>query len=157
MSEAVTDVLIDHGDRKVVHTLSANEGARFSSDGMERLVDQAGKDVDLCELLVERPDLSEETTDKLLPLVCAGLATRLAEHGLVIEDGDSAGAMRELRRHFSEAMRHRRENVQNTEALGVLVKNGTLPLDSAAWISASNDSSGSRTGRTQGIGSGKVT
>src|SRR3954469_19478464 len=58
LPEKVTDVLIDRGDREVVHTVTANHGARFSSYGMDRLVEKCEEDLELRELLVERPDLS---------------------------------------------------------------------------------------------------
>ena len=37
----MTDVLIDRGNRDVVHTVTANHGARFSDYGMDRLVELA--------------------------------------------------------------------------------------------------------------------
>jgi hypothetical protein len=41
LPEKVTDVLIDRGERDVVHTVTGNHGARFSESGMDRLLDVA--------------------------------------------------------------------------------------------------------------------
>ena len=93
--EKVTDVLIDRGDRGVVHAVTANHGARFSDHGMDRLLDKAEDDVNLRELLVERPDLSPRTVDKLLPLISESLMLRLAERGYEL-DGAVSPDMVEL-------------------------------------------------------------
>ena len=89
--EKVTDVLIDRGDREVVHTVTANHGARFSDHGMDRLLDNAHDDVDLRELLVERPDLSSQSVDKLLPLVSEFAADEARRARLRGEGSDSIG------------------------------------------------------------------
>ena len=89
--EKVTDVLIDRGDRGVVHTVTANHGARFSDHGMDRLLDKAHDDVDLRELLVERPDLSSQSVDELLPLRLRVAADEACRARLRGEGSDSIG------------------------------------------------------------------
>src|ERR1700693_4789289 len=51
LEEAVTDVLIDRGDREIVHRLARNAGARFSEIGFTTLVHNAESDESLAEKL----------------------------------------------------------------------------------------------------------
>ncbi len=44
LSENVTDILVDRGDRTVLRTVSGNEGAAFSEHGFDRLVERGGVD-----------------------------------------------------------------------------------------------------------------
>jgi Uncharacterised protein conserved in bacteria (DUF2336) len=47
----VTDVLVDRGDREVMHTLAGNGGAAFSNAGYSILVKRAEGDASLMEKL----------------------------------------------------------------------------------------------------------
>jgi len=44
LSEDITDVLVERGDREVVHTVARNHGARFSDAGFRNLVTQSSND-----------------------------------------------------------------------------------------------------------------
>jgi hypothetical protein len=57
LEEAVTDVLIDRGDREVTHRLARNSGARFSDTGFTTLVRNAETDESLAEKLGLRIDI----------------------------------------------------------------------------------------------------
>jgi uncharacterized protein (DUF2336 family) len=57
LEEAVTDVLIDRGDREVAHRLARNAGARFSETGFMTLVRNAETDEKLAEKLGLRLDI----------------------------------------------------------------------------------------------------
>jgi uncharacterized protein (DUF2336 family) len=57
LEEAVTDVLVERGNREVVHTLTTNSGARFSEAGYGALVKKADGDDDLAEKLGLRLDI----------------------------------------------------------------------------------------------------
>jgi uncharacterized protein (DUF2336 family) len=57
LEEAVTDVLIDRGDREVTHRLARNAGARFSETGFTTLVRNAETDESLAEKLGLRIDI----------------------------------------------------------------------------------------------------
>jgi uncharacterized protein (DUF2336 family) len=57
LQASVTDILISRGDRDVLHTLSANKGARFSDPGLTRLVERAETDDKLAENIGVRADL----------------------------------------------------------------------------------------------------
>jgi uncharacterized protein (DUF2336 family) len=131
LSTAVTDVLIDRGDERVVRRVSANHGACFSDWGFEQLLDKARQDVNLQELLVERPDLSRSTVDRLLPLVSEVLALKLAQRGYDPRSANSPDLMRVTRERFEEALRDRRVAIRSVAALGELVACGDLTLEQA--------------------------
>ncbi len=78
LSPAVTNVIVERGDRDVVHKVVANAGARFSRFGMSTLVMRADGDDELIETIAGRSDVSpivfsqlidyatEEARDRLL-------------------------------------------------------------------------------------------
>jgi len=127
--EKVTDVLIDRGDRKVVHVVTANHGARFSNQGMDRLLDKAHDDVDLRELLVERPDLSPQSVDKLLPLVSESLLMKLAERGYEVKGRIPPDMIQALRQRFTSALRIRKEDIRQVSAVIEAIRQGHATLD----------------------------
>jgi uncharacterized protein (DUF2336 family) len=66
LSETVTDVLVQRGDRTVLRTVSANEGARFSERGMSGLIDRSEGDETVIENLAHRADqLTPEQATRL--------------------------------------------------------------------------------------------
>jgi uncharacterized protein (DUF2336 family) len=57
LPEAVTDVIVDRGERKVIRRLADNASARFSDTGYKRMVAHAEADDELTEILGLRIDL----------------------------------------------------------------------------------------------------
>jgi len=57
LSEAVTDVLVERGDRDVVHSVVTNIGARFSEAGFRMLVDRSSNDDVLATAVGQRSDI----------------------------------------------------------------------------------------------------
>lgn len=57
LSEAVTDILVERGDRDVVHSVVKNKGARFSDAGFRTLVDRSTGDDALASELGMRSDI----------------------------------------------------------------------------------------------------
>ena len=53
---AVTDVIVDRGEGKVIRKLANNAGARFSDEGFSSIVARAGADDELVEILGLRAD-----------------------------------------------------------------------------------------------------
>ena len=131
LSEVVTNVLVDRGDREVVHTVSANDGARFSPYGIDQLIEKAQDDVDLHAILVERPDLSQETVDKLLPLISGHLVIKLAERNFDVGELLSPQMTETIRQRVTAALRDRRANIRQTEYYMEQVREGVLTLDEA--------------------------
>lgn len=131
LSEKVTDVLVDRGHIGVVRTVSANHGARFSDQGMDRLVEKAHEDVDLRELLVERPDLSQPIIDKLLPILSESLVTKLAERGYEVRGAIPADMIRALRKRFAAALRTRKEDIRQVGVVIEEIRQGHAKFDDA--------------------------
>jgi uncharacterized protein (DUF2336 family) len=78
LSEAVTDVLVDRGDRQVVRSVVTNAGARFSEQGFGKLVSRAGDDDNMAESLGLRSDIPRHHFLKLLQIASASVREKLA-------------------------------------------------------------------------------
>lgn len=63
--EAVTDVLVERGNRAVVSATAQNAGARFSDFGVSTLVRKARDDGDLALCVWSRPDIPRQNLIKL--------------------------------------------------------------------------------------------
>jgi Uncharacterised protein conserved in bacteria (DUF2336) len=131
LPEKVTDVLIDRGGREVVHTVTANHGARFSDYGMGRLVEKCEEDVDLRELLVERPDLSPHVVEKLVPLLSESLVMKLAERGYEVHGALPPDMIAQLRQRFTAALKQRKENILRVSLVIDQIRQGKMQLDDA--------------------------
>jgi uncharacterized protein (DUF2336 family) len=77
LEEAVTDVLLDRGDREIVHRLARNAGARFSENGFTTLVHNAETDESLAEKLGLRLDIPLRLLRDLLLKATEAVRTRL--------------------------------------------------------------------------------
>jgi uncharacterized protein (DUF2336 family) len=77
LSEAVTDVLVDRGDDRVVHKVVKNKGARFSLAGYGKLTSRARYDRKLTLALGERSDLPRQYFLKLLEAASSTVRARL--------------------------------------------------------------------------------
>jgi uncharacterized protein (DUF2336 family) len=78
LPEAVTDVIVDRGERKVIRKLANNASARFSDAGYSGIVARAGADDELTEILGLRIDLPIEFLRDLLRRATNAVRTRLA-------------------------------------------------------------------------------
>jgi Uncharacterised protein conserved in bacteria (DUF2336) len=77
LSERVTDVLLERGDRRVIHKVAANRGARFSLAGYEKLTHCARRDRKLTLALARRRDLPRQYFLKLLESASASVRAKL--------------------------------------------------------------------------------
>jgi len=71
ISEAITAILIDRGEPKVVHTVAKNAGARISDDGFRALVLRAGHDTELALHVGTRRDIPRQHFLKLFETASA--------------------------------------------------------------------------------------
>ena len=156
LSEPVTDALVERGDRRVVRTVVANKGARFSLAGYGKLTTRARYDRKLTLALGERQDLPRQYFLKLLETASASVRAKLeAANPLAaaairdtIDDVATAmqqqtrktsnqypTAMREAKRLFNvgpatEAQLHARAQAQEFERTVIaLAKLGRFPID----------------------------
>jgi hypothetical protein len=77
LSERVTDVLVERGDRGVIHKVAANRGARFSLAGYDKLTHRAQRDRKLTLALARRRDLPRQYFLKLLESASASVRAKL--------------------------------------------------------------------------------
>jgi uncharacterized protein (DUF2336 family) len=77
LPEAVTDVIVDRGERRVIRKLANNAGARFSDAGYSNIVARADADDELTEILGLRIDLPLEYLRDLLRRATNAVRTRL--------------------------------------------------------------------------------
>jgi uncharacterized protein (DUF2336 family) len=77
LPEAVTDVIVDRGERKVIRKLANNASARFSDTGYSGIVARGGADDELTEILGLRIDLPLEFLRELLRRATDAVRARL--------------------------------------------------------------------------------
>jgi uncharacterized protein (DUF2336 family) len=78
LPEAVTDVIVDRGERKVIRNLAGNATARFSDTGYQGMVAHAQADDELTALLGVRIDLPAKFLRDLLQRATETVRARLA-------------------------------------------------------------------------------
>jgi uncharacterized protein (DUF2336 family) len=78
LSEAVTDILVERGDRAVVHSVVTNVGARFSDAGFRLLVNRSAADDDLATIVGMRSDIPRPYFLVLLEKASSTVRARLA-------------------------------------------------------------------------------
>jgi len=77
IAPSVTDVLLDRGNREVIHKLAYNAGASFSESGFTTLVLKAGADQQLTEAIGLRLDVPSHLFQKLLTQATKTVRARL--------------------------------------------------------------------------------
>lgn len=105
LSEQVTDVLVDRGDRRVARRVTCNKGARFSHHGFDRVSGRAETDEELAEAVAQRPDLPPELFERLVRR-----ATEIVRRRLM------AAAQPELRERVTEVLASVSRQVARSEA-----------------------------------------
>lgn len=87
LSENVTDILVERGDTDVLKTVGGNEGALFSDDGFDHLLERGREAPEIHRTVAIRSDLTEERAERVMAI--------LAElgHGDDAASGSEAGAI----------------------------------------------------------------
>jgi len=101
LSEEVTDVLVERGDRRVVRKVVRNRGARFSLAGYGKLTVRARRDSQLTLALGRRSDLPRVCFLKLLEAASASVRARLEA-----ENPQAADAVRDTIDDVATVMQH---------------------------------------------------
>lgn len=81
VDEAVTTVLVDRGDSKVLSKVAENKGAEFAKSSFLKLVEKARADETIQAALIDRVDLPEEAAKALVPLLTEELQGRVSALG----------------------------------------------------------------------------
>lgn len=156
LSEAITDVLVERGDQRVVHRVVKNKGARFSLAGYGKLTTRARYDRKLTLALGERSDIPRQYFLKLLEAASSTVRAKLevanpklaaairesvddvaTEMQREVRKGSRAhtAAVREAKRRFNvrpitEASVHGPAHAQDFEKTAVaLARLGVFPID----------------------------
>jgi uncharacterized protein (DUF2336 family) len=77
LSEAITDVLVERGDREVVRSVASNTGARFSNHGFRRLVTRSTGDDILATSVGSRRDIPRAHYLKLIERASVAVREKL--------------------------------------------------------------------------------
>jgi len=101
LSEIVTDVLVERGDRHVVQKVARNNGACFSLAGYGRLTTRARYDRKLTLVLGQRSDIPRQYFLKLLETASASVRAKLEA-----ANPQAAAAIRESVDDVATAMQH---------------------------------------------------
>ena len=125
LTPPVTDVVVERGSKDAVRALAANHGAQFSDHGMRTLIHKSQEDASLQAMIAERPDLSVEAINTLLPIVSQELASRLRA---ALADLNVA----EVGDHIADWMEDRRCNIDTTDGLIEAVREGGRDVNAAA-------------------------
>jgi uncharacterized protein (DUF2336 family) len=109
LTEAVTDVLIARGNRRVVRRTARNQGARFSLAGYDKLVKYARDDSNLACAIGQRTDIPRQCFLKLLETASATVREKLEainpQAASAIRDSVAQVAV-SMQRETREASRH---------------------------------------------------
>jgi uncharacterized protein (DUF2336 family) len=91
ITEDVTDVLVERGDREVINSVARNHGARFSGAGFLHMVKRAEGDSILAENLGLRKDIPRGVFQQLIAKASDDVKNRLAQErpGMFDEIQDS--------------------------------------------------------------------
>lgn len=78
LSSRLTDTLVVRGDQKVVRTLAANEGAEFSENGFDVLVQKSAADETLAVTVASRGDLPALHFDRVIARASQAVLEKLS-------------------------------------------------------------------------------
>ena len=98
LRELVTDALVEHGDPQVLLSVAGNAGARFSGEGLERLIERARGDDGLAERVGRRADIP--------PLAFALLIQTASERVRVKLQAELPHAAYQIRESVEKAAHH---------------------------------------------------
>ena len=118
IEEQVTEVLVDRGDRNVVHRLATNVGASFSDTGYSKLVRRAEADDHLIEKLGRRIDIPLHLFRELLLKAGEAVRNRL----MAVLGPERRDLVRQIVEEMSTQVAHQAPATRNIEAAQRLVQ-----------------------------------
>lgn len=135
LSESITDVLVERGSNSVLHTVSDNQSASFSRQGMNLLVSRASGDTALCMKLVARADLTQATVDQMKDLLDESLAAGLAARGFEIDSVLSPTILADAKSKYDKLVRAHLRGARNCDTLIDEIDKGRMSTDDAVTAS----------------------
>lgn len=88
LSESITDILVERGDNGVLKTVGGNEGAEFSEEGFDRLLERGREEPAIPRTVAVRSDLSDGRAERVMRLLA-----ELGEDDLELRPESEAAAM----------------------------------------------------------------
>ena len=125
LSEKITDILVERGDSSVLKTVGGNEGAAFSDEGFERLLDRGREAATIPLAVAVRSDLSDVRAERVLRV----LAELGEDGGIDFASDNEAAAIARLAR---------RQRLEVSQLITDL-KGGTRALDDVVIMLAEED------------------
>lgn len=140
LSEMITDVLVDRGNREVLSKVAANYGARFSRLGMSTLAMRADGDDELISIIAQRSDIptavytqllsyaTENTRKHLLamtsesPDVINRALNSISAHASVTITGRGVAAAQRFYRTFRQDIEQTRTNIHKLADSGRIIE-----------------------------------
>jgi uncharacterized protein (DUF2336 family) len=130
LSEALTDILVERGDREVVHAVVKNRGARFSDSGFRALVHRSSGDDALASEVGMRADIPRKHFLMLLEKASSAVRARLAAENPQAAGADLDGVMAEVVGGIRDEARNASPAFAAAEA-AVWQQNRTRPITEA--------------------------
>ncbi len=112
LSESVTDVLVERGNKRVVRTVAGNKGARFSLAGYGKLTARARYDRKLTLTIGQRSDIPRQYFLKLLENASASVRAKLEA-----ANPQAAAAVRDAVDGIASTMQHEARAVSQEYAV----------------------------------------
>ncbi|MGB1539322.1 MAG: DUF2336 domain-containing protein [Rickettsiales bacterium] len=94
VSEDVTDAIVRNvsqsrilpEDARVINTLLTNQGAHFREDTLELVIDEAPRHEIWHQSLIDRPELTTRTINKIAQFVSRAMIMEMEERGMITEE-----------------------------------------------------------------------
>ncbi len=130
LSEAVTDVLVERGNRRVVTRVASNDGAKFSFKSYERLVQHARDDRSLVLAIGRRSDIPRQCFIRLLETASAEVRSKL--------EAMNPQAAREIRDTIADVAETMQREVRETSRRHAVAARDARYLHRARRLSEAN-------------------
>ena len=131
ISEQVTDSLVQRGNQAVLHSVSGNDGARFSEQGFSTLTERAAGDETLQQNLVARKDLTAARVKQLRPMLTERLRERLDQAGISAGDAGLEKLVSTTAQRVEMEMREAQRGRLEIRVLISEVRDGKRHIDQA--------------------------
>lgn len=128
LSEAVTDMLIERGDHRVLEGVTLNTGARFSDEGLRELTVKTVEFAELGPLLAAREDIDFERLERIVGSLEHSAGERLRD--FLRQHRDAASELARVAREQMEAARekHHQDRLEALR-LAAQIRDGRYRLD----------------------------
>jgi uncharacterized protein (DUF2336 family) len=133
VGETVTDVLVKKGDDTVLGSLAVNNGAQFSRDGMETIVERAKDNDDLELSLAKRADVPADLAQDMFWRVSDAMREKILSANDSLDESQVDELMLEAEKWFAEqkgkgALDQAEKFIVRKEKMGQLDKDLLLGL-----------------------------